>query len=84
MLVEAGLLDKPGALIWMFIAQEIGMDEEAIKTPRVHEVGMAIDTMSVEELNERIGLLEAEIVRLRAAIDARGQTRQAAESVFKF
>ncbi len=60
------------------------MDEEAIKAPRAHEVGMAIDTMSVEELNERIGLLEAEILRLRAAIEARGQTRQAAESVFKF
>ncbi|MCS6760220.1 MAG: DUF1192 domain-containing protein [Candidatus Devosia euplotis] len=60
------------------------MDEDEIKTPRAHEVGMAIDVMSVEELTERIGLLEGEIRRLRAAIEARGETRQAAESVFKF
>ena len=60
------------------------MDDEEIKRPKSHEVGMAIDTMSVEELSERIGLLEAEIVRLRAAIEARGVTRKAAEAAFKF
>ncbi|MGV8853220.1 MAG: DUF1192 domain-containing protein [Devosia sp.] len=60
------------------------MDEDAGKAPKTHEVGMMLDTMSVEELTHRIGLLEAEIGRLRAAIAARDQTRQAAESVFKF
>jgi uncharacterized small protein (DUF1192 family) len=40
--------------------------------------------MSVEELQGRISLLESEIVRLRVAIEARGETRQAAESIFKF
>lgn len=60
------------------------MDDEEIKRPKTHEVGMAIDTMSVEELSERIGLLEAEIVRLREAIEARGATRKAAEAAFKF
>lgn len=60
------------------------MDDEEIKRPKSHEVGMAIDTMSVEELSERIGLLEAEIARLRAAIEARGVTRKAAEAAFKF
>ena len=60
------------------------MDDEEIKRPKSHEVGMAIDTMSVEELSERIGLLEAEIIRLRAAIEARGVTRKAAEAAFKF
>ena len=60
------------------------MDEDAITKPKSHEVGMAIETMSIEELNERIGLLETEIMRLRAAIEARGATRQAAESIFKF
>ena len=59
------------------------MFDEEIKKPRGHEVGMPIDTMSVEELGERIGLLEAEIVRLRAAIEARNATRKAAESAFK-
>ena len=60
------------------------MDEEAIKKPRAHEVGMPIDTMSVEELADRIALLEGEIARLKAAIDARGATRKAADSIFKF
>jgi uncharacterized small protein (DUF1192 family) len=60
------------------------MDEEAIKKPKAHEVGMPIDTMSVEELADRIALLEGEIARLKAAIDARGATRKAADSIFKF
>lgn len=59
------------------------MDEDASKKPRTHEVGMPIDTMSVAELTERIGMLEAEIVRLKAASEARGGARQAAEAVFK-
>ena len=59
------------------------MDEDAVDKPRTHVVGMDLETMSVGELNERIGLLEAEIERLKAAITARGATRQAAESIFK-
>lgn len=59
------------------------MFDEEIKKPRGHEVGMPIDAMSVEELKDRIGLLEAEILRLRTAIDARDATRKAAESAFK-
>ena len=60
------------------------MDEEAIKKPKAHEVGMPIDALSVEELADRIALLEGEIARLKAAIDARGATRKAADSIFKF
>ncbi len=60
------------------------MFDEEISKPKGHEVGMNIDTMSVEELSERIGMLEAEIVRLKAAIDARGATRKAADAAFKF
>ena len=45
---------------------------------------MPIDTLSVDELRERIGLLEAEIVRLKAGIEARGATRKAADAAFKF
>jgi uncharacterized small protein (DUF1192 family) len=59
------------------------MFDEEIKKPKGHEVGMPIDAMSVEELAERIGLLEGEIVRLRLAIEARDATRKAADSVFK-
>lgn len=59
------------------------MDDEERKVPKSHEVGMSIDTMSVEELSLRIGLLEGEIARLKAAISARNATRQAAEAFFK-
>jgi uncharacterized small protein (DUF1192 family) len=60
------------------------MDEDAIRTPKGHEVGMVLDTMSVEELQERIGMLEGEIARLKAAIAARNSTRNAADALFKF
>lgn len=59
-------------------------DEEPVKKPRAHEVGMPIETMSVEELGERIEILKAEIVRLEDAVAARKQTKAAADSLFKF
>ncbi len=59
-------------------------DDEVPRKKKSHEVGMVIDAMSVDELEERIGLLEAEIVRLREAIAARRKTKDAANSVFKF
>lgn len=58
-------------------------DDDTVKKPRGHEVGMPIDTMSVEELEERIDLLKAEIGRLEQAIAARNKTRSEAESLFK-
>ena len=60
------------------------MFDEEIKKPKGHEVGMPIDAMSIEELTERIAMLEGEIARLKAAIDARGATRKAADAAFKF
>lgn len=58
-------------------------DDDEVPRRKTHEVGMPIDTMSVGELEERIALLEEEIARLRAAIDARKQTKAAADSLFK-
>lgn len=58
-------------------------DEDAPRKVKGHEVGMPIETMSVEELEERIGLLEGEIVRLRDAVSARRRTKDEANSVFK-
>lgn len=58
-------------------------DDDAVRRVKTHEVGMSIDAMSVDELQERIGLLEAEIRRLREAIEARQRTRSAADSMFK-
>jgi uncharacterized small protein (DUF1192 family) len=59
-------------------------DDDQIKRPKGHEVGMPIDTMSVEELGDRIELLKQEIARLEAAISARQKTRSEADSLFKF
>ncbi|MBJ3786812.1 DUF1192 domain-containing protein [Devosia sediminis] len=60
------------------------MDEDIRKPKLTHELGMGLDSLSVTELEERIGLLEAEISRLQAAIAAKGDSRKAAEAAFKF
>ena len=54
------------------------------KKPKAHELGMLLDAMSVDELNDRIGLLEAEIARLKAAIEHKQKSKSAASSAFKF
>lgn len=42
-----------------------------------------LETLSIDDLTHYIGQLEAEIARARAAIEAKGGARVAAESVFK-
>ena len=59
-------------------------DDDEVKKPKGHEIGMVLDTMSVDELTDRIALLESEIARLRAAIDSKRQSKSAADSIFKF
>jgi len=59
-------------------------DDDLPKKPKAHELGMLLDAMSVDELNDRIGLLEAEIARLKAAIELKQKSKSAAASVFKF
>jgi uncharacterized small protein (DUF1192 family) len=58
-------------------------DDDEVKKPKGHEVGMNNDAMSVEELTDRIALLESEIGRLKAAIAARQKHKSEAASVFK-
>jgi uncharacterized small protein (DUF1192 family) len=58
-------------------------DDDAVRKHKGHEVGMPIDTMSVEELEERIALLRDEIARLERGIAARRDTRATADSLFK-
>ena len=48
-----------------------------------HEIGQPLDTLSVHELDERIGLLRDEIARLEAARTAKQASLAAAASVFK-
>lgn len=49
-----------------------------------HDIGQALDAMSVDELDERIALLQREIARLEEARVLREATRRAADAVFKF
>ena len=58
-------------------------DDEAVRPKRVHEIGQDLSLLSVEELRERLDLLQAEMARLEAEIDARGSTRRAAEALFQ-
>ena len=58
-------------------------DDDEVKKPKGHEVGMVLDAMSVEELTDRIALLEGEIARLRAAIDSKRKSKSAADAFFK-
>ena len=42
-----------------------------------------LDPLSVEELNDRIAILEAEIVRVKAKLDASVNFRASADELFK-
>lgn len=59
------------------------MFDDEVKKPKGHEIGMVLDAMSVDELNLRIGLLESEIERLRAAIESKKQSKSAADAFFR-
>lgn len=58
-------------------------DDEPLKPGRIHEVGQDLSLLSVDELRERIGQLQAEIGRLEDELEAKGSTRQAAEALFR-
>ena len=53
------------------------------KKKLAHELGQSLDTLSVAELEERVGLLREEIERLEAARAAKIASREAAASIFK-
>jgi uncharacterized small protein (DUF1192 family) len=58
-------------------------EDEPKKTSRLHEIGQDLSLLSVDELNERIAQLRAEIERLEGELMAKGSTRQAAEALFR-
>ncbi|WMT86327.1 DUF1192 domain-containing protein [Pelagibacterium sp. 26DY04] len=60
------------------------MDEDEVRRQPVHEVGMPLDALSVDELTDRISLLQNEIARLERAIESKNASRSAADAVFKF
>jgi uncharacterized small protein (DUF1192 family) len=58
-------------------------DELPLKKKTVHEIGVDLALLSVEELLERITALKDEIVRLEAAVTAKKASRASADQFFK-
>jgi uncharacterized small protein (DUF1192 family) len=59
------------------------LDEEAPKKKRPHEIGEELGSLSLDELSERIALLEAEIARIEQALKDKRASANVAASFFK-
>ena len=58
-------------------------DDDRPRKAVAHEIGQPLDTLSLGDLNERVALLRAEIVRLEAARAAKQAAQGAADAFFK-
>jgi uncharacterized small protein (DUF1192 family) len=58
-------------------------DDDRPRKKITHEIGQDLSLLSVEELNERIALLNAEIERLQQAATKKRASKDAANSIFK-
>jgi uncharacterized small protein (DUF1192 family) len=58
-------------------------EDDQPKKKRTHEIGQDLVLLSVEELTERIGLLQQEIARLDEAMRSKQASRSAADQFFK-
>lgn len=60
------------------------MEEENLPRKKIaHEIGQDLSLLSINELRERVVILDEEIARLEAAISAKQVSKSAAEGVFK-
>jgi uncharacterized small protein (DUF1192 family) len=59
------------------------MDEDEFLPPQKETLEKNLDAMSIEELEQYIADLRAEIARAQATIEARQQVRSGADAVFK-
>lgn len=61
------------------------MDDEADRPKKSQPIilGENIETLSIEEIEERITACEAEIERLRALLQTKHRSKDAADAVFK-
>lgn len=57
--------------------------DEPRTTPGAHDIGQDLSMLSVDELDERIALLEKEIARLKEAKAAKESSRAAASAFFR-
>jgi len=58
-------------------------DDDKPRRKISHEIGQELSLLSIEELQERVALLSAEIERLQAAVAKKRASKDAANSVFK-
>jgi uncharacterized small protein (DUF1192 family) len=58
-------------------------DDDKPRRKVSHEIGQDLSLLSVEELAERIALMNAEIERLQAAMAKKRASKDAANSFFK-
>ena len=58
-------------------------DDDKPRRKISHEIGQDLSLLSVEELNERMALLSAEIERLQAAVARKRASKDVANSLFK-
>jgi uncharacterized small protein (DUF1192 family) len=58
-------------------------EDDRPKRKTVHEIGQDLSLLSVEELSDRIALLNDEIARLEAAREKKRASRSAADQFFK-
>ena len=58
-------------------------DDDRPRKKISHEIGQDLSLLSVEELTERIALMNAEIERLQAAMAKKRASKDAAASFFK-
>ena len=58
-------------------------DDDRPKKKISHEIGQDLSLLSVEELTERIALMNSEIERLQAAMTRKRASKDVASSFFK-
>ena len=61
----------------------VSEDDDKPRKKVTHEIGQDLSLLSVEELTERIALLNSEIERLQAATAKKRASKEAASSFFK-
>lgn len=57
--------------------------DEVRRVPSEIRIGEMLDSLSVDELRERVAALEQEIVRVKNALASRQGTHEAAERLFR-
>jgi len=58
-------------------------DDDKPRKKISHEIGQDLSLLSVEELNERIALMNSEIERLQQAVTRKRASKDAANNFFK-